>query len=104
MLNGIILSWITTFWKISMHVAVLSAAVLSLLILVPGLNPWSLVWMVPALMWARATRGRHSLWQGLAGCGVSCAITGGAFASIRQWYLVEGMFHRLLSNIGVGAG
>ncbi len=100
MLNGIILSWITTFWKISMHVAVLSAAVLSVLVLVRGVNMWSLVWMVPALMWARATRGRHSIWQGLAGCAVSCAITGAAFASINLWPLVLGAAHRVLRSAG----
>jgi hypothetical protein len=98
MFNGIILSWITTFWKISMHVAVLSAAVLSLLILVRGVNLWSLVWMIPALMWARATRGRHSIWQGLAGCAVACAITGAAFACINLWPLVQGAAHRILGN------
>jgi hypothetical protein len=100
MLNGIILSWITTFWKISMHVAVLSAAVLSVLVLVKGINLWSLVWMIPALMWARATRGRHSIWQGLAGCTVACAITGGAFASINLWPLVLSAAHRVLGNVG----
>ena len=96
MVNGIILSWITTFWKISMHVAVLSACVLSVLILVPGINVWTLLWMVPALMWARSTRGRHSIWQGIAGCTVACAITGGAFASIRLWGLVESAVRRIL--------
>jgi hypothetical protein len=98
MLNGIILSWITTFWKISMHVAVLSASVLSVLVMVKGVNIWSLVWMIPALMWARATRGRHSIWQGLAGCAVACAITGAAMASIDLWPRVIGAAHRVLSS------
>ncbi len=88
--NGIVLSWITSFWKISMHVAVLSATVLAAIIMIQGVPWWSLVWMIPALMWARATRGRHSLWQGIAGCGVSCAITGAVFYLVpRLWPLVE---------------
>jgi hypothetical protein len=98
MLNGIILSWITTFWKISMHVAVLSASVLSVLVMVKGVNVWSLVWMIPALMWARATRGRHSIWQGLAGCAVACGITGGALASINLWPRVLDAAHRALGS------
>jgi hypothetical protein len=98
MLNGIILSWITTFWKISMHVAVLSASVLSVLVMVKGVNIWSLVWMIPALMWARATRGRHSIWQGLAGCAVACAITGSAMASINLWPRVLDAAHRVLGS------
>ena len=95
LVNGVILSWITTFWKISMHVSVLSATVLALLILVPGLNSWTLIAMIPALMWARATRGRHSIWQGLAGCAVACAVTGGVFYFVRLWPLVEGAVSRL---------
>ena len=88
LVNGLVLSWITTFWKISMHVAVLTATVLAAYIWVPGISAWSLLPMIPALMWARATRGRHSLWQGLAGCGVSGVLTGGVLLVIRYWAVV----------------
>lgn len=75
--NGIIMLWISSRWKISMHVAVLSATVLVAIIMIPDINPWRLMWMIPALMWARVTRGRHSIWQGLAACAVACTLTGG---------------------------
>ncbi len=88
LVNGLVVSWITTFWKISMHVAVLTATVLAAYIWVPGISAWSLLPMIPALMWARATRGRHSLWQGLAGCGVAGALTGGVLLIIRYWAVV----------------
>lgn len=94
--NGVVLSWITSFWKISMHVAVLSATVMAAIIMVPGVQWWSLVWMIPALMWARATRGRHSLWQGIAGCTVSCGITGAVFYLVpRLWPLLQRTIERL---------
>lgn len=94
--NGVVLSWITSFWKISMHVAVLSATVLAAIIMVPGVRWWSLVWMIPALMWARATRGRHSLWQGIAGCTVSCGVTGAVFYLVpRLWPLLKHTIERL---------
>lgn len=74
--NGIVLTLITRYFKISMHVAVLSSTVMAALILAP-VAWWQLAWMIPALIWARITRGRHTLWQGLAGCAVSCAVTFG---------------------------
>lgn len=95
LVNGLVLSWITTFWKISMHVAVLSATVLAAWIWVPGISAWGLGWMIPALMWARATRGRHSIWQGLAGCGVAGALTGGVLLVIRYWAVVGDSLRRL---------
>jgi hypothetical protein len=96
LLNGLILSWITTFWKISMHVAVLTATIYALLVFVTDISAWSLLWMIPALMWARAVRGRHSAWQGLAGCAVACVTTGIAFYSLEQWPLVLGALRRIL--------
>lgn len=96
LLNGIVLSWITTFWKISMHVAVLSATVYATLVLVKGISAWSLLWMIPALMWARAVRGRHSIWQGIAGCAVACLTTAAAFYSVDMWQLVLGALNRVL--------
>lgn len=74
--NGIVLFWITSFWKISMHVAVLSATVLAAILVVPDAGVWRLVWLIPALIWARVTRGRHSVGQGLAACAVACLVTG----------------------------
>lgn len=84
--NGIILSWITSFWKISMHVAVLSATVLAAVIVIPGVGVWRLIWLIPALIWARVTRGRHSIGQGLAACVVACLVTGTVlYFSMNLW-------------------
>ncbi len=84
-LNGMILTWITSFWKISMHVAVLTATVTAALMVMPEVQAPPLLVLVPALMWARVTRGRHTLWQGLAGASLSAFITGLCFFSLRYF-------------------
>ena len=38
--------------------------------------------MIPALMWGRWRRGRHTWAQGIMGCVVACAITAGTIYSI----------------------
>jgi hypothetical protein len=73
--NGVALLTISRYWKISMHVAVLSATVLAATIMIEGVSLASLAWMIPALIWARLTRGRHSLWQGVAGCVIASSLT-----------------------------
>jgi hypothetical protein len=93
--NGVVLSWITSFWKISMHVAVLSATVIAALILIPNVEVWRLAWMIPALIWARATRGRHSVWQGLMGCAVAGFLTAAVFYSVNLWPAVKLALSRL---------
>ncbi len=85
-LNGLILTWITSFWKISMHVAVLTATVTAALMMIPEVQAPPLLGLVPALMWARVTRGRHTLWQGVAGASLSAFITGLCFLSLRFIY------------------
>ncbi|HEX8552386.1 MAG TPA: hypothetical protein VF681_12630 [Abditibacteriaceae bacterium] len=74
-LNGLVMLQITKFWKISMHVAVLSATILAALLMIEGISPLALLWMIPALIWARVSRGRHTMWQGMAACCVACALT-----------------------------
>jgi len=83
--NGIVMFWISSFWKISMHVSVLSATVLAAIVTIPEISAWRLAWMIPALMWARVTRGRHSIWQGIGGCVVACLVTGAVLYSINLW-------------------
>ncbi|HVF10368.1 MAG TPA: hypothetical protein VNA16_06180 [Abditibacteriaceae bacterium] len=80
--NGLIMLWVSSFWKISIHVAVLSATVLAAIVMIQGVSVWSLVWLVPALIWARVTRGRHSLLQGVAACVTACVLTGGVMYAI----------------------
>jgi hypothetical protein len=94
LVNGLVLSWITSFWKISMHVAVLSSVVIACSILIPDVGAWRYTWlaMIPALMWARATRGRHSIWQGVAGFLVSGALTAIVFYAVRLWPTVQSAY------------
>ena len=87
--NGVIMLWISSFWKISIHVAVLSATVLAAIVMIPDVGLWRLAWMVPALIWARVTRGRHSLQQGLVACVTATLLTGGVIYLINLWPRVE---------------
>jgi hypothetical protein len=73
--NGLAILGITSFTKISVHVAVLSATVIGATVLHPSLRPFALLWLIPFLIWARARRGRHSLWQGVGGFVVASVIT-----------------------------
>ena len=80
--NGVAMLFITNYTKISIHVAVLSATVLGASILEPLIHPMLLAWMIPALMWGRWRRGRHTWAQGIMGCVVACVLTAGTIASI----------------------
>jgi len=88
-LNGIVLFWISSFWKISMHVAVLSSTILAAVVMIQGVSLWNLAWMVPALMWARVTRQRHTIWQGIGGCVVACALTSGILWVLYSPYIAS---------------
>ena len=93
--NGLAMLFITNYTKISIHVAVLSATVLGASILEPLIHPMMLVWLIPALMWGRWRRGRHTWAQGIMGCVVACVLTAGTIASIglvqRLYQYVERM-------------
>lgn len=93
--NGLVMLWITTFWKISMHVSVLSATVLAGIVTIQGLTNWQLLALIPALIWARVTRGRHSIWQGIGGAGVACLVTGLVLYSINLWPRVMAALRQL---------
>ncbi len=80
--NGLAMLLITNYTKISIHVAVLSATVLGASILEPLIHPLTLVWLIPALMWGRWRRGRHTWTQGIMGCVVACVLTAGTIYSI----------------------
>lgn len=73
--NGLAILGITSFTKISVHVSVLSATVIGATVLHPSVRPFALLWLIPLLIWARARRGRHSVWQGLGGFVVASLIT-----------------------------
>lgn len=87
--NGIVLLWISAYWKISLHVAVLSATILAAAIMIEGVSLWTLAWMVPALIWARFMRGRHSLWQGVGGCAVATLLTAAILRLLYAPYVAD---------------
>ena len=98
-LNGIILTWITTFWKISMHVAVLSATVCAAILMLHDVTSWPLLLTIPALIWGRVTRGRHTLSQGLAGAFLAALITGGSLFGL-NYAFNSGSPHSFFSLMG----
>lgn len=87
--NGLLLFWISTHWKISMHVAVLSATILAASIMIEGVSLWGLGWMIPALIWARVTRKRHTIWQGIGGCAVASLLTAGVLRLLYAPYVAD---------------
>lgn len=96
--NGVALLWISSYWKISMHVAVLSSTVLAAAIMIEGVSLWGLAWMVPALIWARVTRKRHTIWQGIGGCLVASSLTAAVLRLLYAPYVSDfwpHFFHRL---------
>ncbi len=95
--NGLVIFLITAFTKISVHVSVLSATVLGAIILHPPLPAWTLVWMIPALMWARVERGRHSIWQGVGGCIVSSLVTAATIYALGLGERIPQLFQRVTS-------
>lgn len=78
--NAILLIGITLFWKISIHSATLVAAIFTLSLLI---TPWILCGLitVPAVMWARIHRQRHTLMQGIVPVIISAILTPSVYLS-----------------------
>ena len=76
--NGSLLALVSRRWKISVHTAVLTAAVLSLALV--G-YPWALAALgaVPLVLWARVHRLKHTLAQGLVPVLLAAAVTPAAY-------------------------
>ncbi|MBI3944319.1 MAG: hypothetical protein HY321_00190 [Armatimonadetes bacterium] len=77
--NGIVFALITLRWKISLHPSVYAACVICAAVLAAPGFAWGLL-ALPAIVWARVRRTRHSLAQGLAAIGVAAAVTLGVLA------------------------
>lgn len=80
--NGLAILAITSFYKISVHVSVLTATVIGATVLHPHVPPFAFLWLIPLLMWARERRGRHSWGQGIAGFVVAALLTTGTIAGL----------------------
>jgi hypothetical protein len=90
-INGLVLFCITAWWKISIHVAVLSAAILAGAVMIPNLD-WRLVgWTIPLIIWARYVRKRHTAWQGLMGFLVAIFITSASIYMLYKLYDISFM-------------
>lgn len=90
-INGLVLFCITAWWKISIHVAVLSAAILAGAVMIPNLD-WRLVgWTIPLIIWARYVRKRHTAWQGLMGFFVAILITSASIYMLYKLYDISFM-------------
>ena len=72
LVSGLVFSFITNYWKISIHAAAYAGGVLilSLVSSRPGLLLLELG--LPLIIWARLKRKRHSIWQGLGAVLVVC--------------------------------
>ncbi len=64
--TGIIFFLVSLYWKISMHLAIMTGMITTLAIMV-DVQYGSALFLLPALIWARIHRKRHSFYQGLAG-------------------------------------
>lgn len=64
--NGVVFSIITPFWKISFHTSVATGCILVLVLLLNVKLVW-LFLIIPIITWARVYRKRHTLLQTLAG-------------------------------------
>ena len=90
-INGLVLYVITARWKISIHVAVLSAAILAGAVMIPNLD-WRLAgWTIPLIIWARYVRKRHTAWQGLMGFIVAIFITSASIYMLYKLYDISFM-------------
>ena len=74
-LNGLIAALITSVWKISLHSWVLAAAITSFALFTGNRAFWWLLALVPAVMWARIVRNRHTYLQSWAGAVVGILLT-----------------------------
>ena len=76
--NALIMAIITQYWKISVHMAVLSSVATGATILYGTNFAWIFLVLLP-LGWARIHRKRHTFWQVVAGSLLSFILTGAVF-------------------------
>ncbi len=74
-LAGLIIS---RYWKISMHASLVTIFVAMLIYLYGIENIWPTLFFIPLVFWARLVLNRHTIWQLLAGLGVSIIIVLGS--------------------------
>lgn len=78
--NGGLLMIISRRWKISVHVAVFATGLIAVALLGRTEALLGLV-LVPAVLWARVYRGKHTVWQGLVPVVLSAVVTPVVYAA-----------------------
>lgn len=72
--NGLLFSLISLRWKISVHAAAYTGAVVTVAVLIdPTL--WWLIIFLPIIVWARVRRHRHSVLQSLVAAAIVTVVT-----------------------------
>lgn len=65
--NGLVAALITLFWKVSIHSWVYAGAAAAFALLAREPWGWWLLLGLPLVIWARTSRGRHTIAQGVLG-------------------------------------
>ncbi|MDH7568134.1 MAG: hypothetical protein QHJ73_00940 [Armatimonadota bacterium] len=81
--NGVVFAAITTRWKVSLHLSVFAGCVACAAVLVDA-RFWALALFVPAILWARVRRTRHSPAQGAVAIAVAVAVTLAVLAGLNR--------------------
>jgi len=80
-LNGIAFLAVTRYWKVSMHLGTLTAAIVCVLFLFGSHLLWLFLFL-PPVIWARLYRRKHTLLQILAAIALSGTITSAVFLGL----------------------
>lgn len=91
-INGLVFYCISAWWKISIHVAVLSAAILAGAIMIPHMNWRFVAWTLPLLIWARYVRRRHTAGQGIMAFVVAVIVSCVSIYLLYKLYNVSFMY------------
>lgn len=76
--NVIGIAIITQFWKVSIHTALYSAIV-TIVVILFGVQFWWLYLILIPLAWSRIYRKRHTIWQAVAGSLIAFVLTAAVF-------------------------
>lgn len=69
----VVVSIVSYFWKVSMHSSMITCFTM-MLVFIFGYQYWLIFLLIPLVWWARLVLNRHTIWQLLAGCGLSIII------------------------------
>ena len=73
-INAVVIAIVTQFWKISVHMTMLSS-IATVVVILFGIKFWWLYLFLIPLAWARIHRHRHTIWQAVTGSLVAFVLT-----------------------------